>query len=132
CRFGFLPFWPPTHVGGVAPPDPLRFVPAKADLFLKVETRGKTAQNFFTLDLVREVLNIDIARDFYESTNSRRFLQLLGYFEKELGHKRFELLDRLAGGGVGVAAKFTGTPGALVVVQGKDEELVKKVSKLAL
>ena len=120
----------PVH--GDGPADPLRFVPGQAELVFKVENPARTAQNIFNLDLVREVLNIDIVREFYESTNSRRFLQLLGYFEKELGHKRFELLDRLAGGGVVVAARFTGTPGALVVVQGKDEELVKKFSKLAL
>ncbi|HMF18031.1 MAG TPA: hypothetical protein VKE98_12535, partial [Gemmataceae bacterium] len=119
-------------VRGDGPADPLRFVPAQAELVFKVENPGKTAQNIFNLDLVREVLNIDIVREFYESTNSRRFFQLLGYFEKELGHKRFELLDQLAGGGIVVAAKFTGTPGALVAVQGKDEALVTKFSKLAL
>ncbi len=114
------------------PKDPLRFVPAQAELVFKVEDPAKIAQTINNLDVVRAVLNIDIVREFYESTNARRFYQLLGYFEKELGHKRFDLLDRLAGGGIVVAAKFTGTPGALVAVQGKDEELVKKFSKLAL
>jgi hypothetical protein len=112
--------------------DPLRFVPGQAELVFKVEDPAKIAQTIFNLDQVREVLNLDIVREFYESTNSRRFLQLLGYFEKQLGHQRFDLLDRLAGGGIVVAAKFTGNPAALVAVQGKDEELVKKFSTLAL
>jgi hypothetical protein len=114
------------------PADPLRFIPGQAELVFKIENPAKTAENIFNLDLVREVLTIDIVREFYESTNSRRFFQLLGYFEKELGHKRFELLDSLAGGGIVVAAKFTGAPAALVAVQGKDEELVKRFSKIAL
>ena len=120
----------PVRADGQA--DPLRFVPGQAELVFKLEDPARIAQTIFNLDVVRDVLNIDIAREFYESTNFRRFQQLLGYFEKQLGYKRFELLDRLAGEGVVVAAKFTGTPGALVAVQGKDEELVKKFSQLAL
>ena len=44
-----------------------------------------------------------------------------------------ELLDRLAGGGAVLAAKFDGNPApALLVVQGKDEKLMQKFAETAL
>src|SRR5262245_35677253 len=63
----------PVRADGQA--DPLRFVPGQAELVFKLEDPARIAQTIFNLDVVRDVLNIDIAREFYESTNFRRFQQ---------------------------------------------------------
>src|SRR5438034_3300405 len=80
-------------------PDLLRLIPEEADLLVKVEQPRAVVENLLNHPLVNDLYHIDSVRDLYNSTNVRRFSQLVAYFEKELGAKRFELLDRLAGGG---------------------------------
>ena len=58
--------------------------------------------------------------------------QLIGYFEKELGKSKEEILDELGAGGVVVAAKFSEPGGALIVMQAKDEAKLRPVVSLAL
>lgn len=114
-----------------APPDPLRLVPAQADLAIKLERPRQLAETVLALDLVKQLQTFEPFREFYDSTNFRRFQQLLGYFEKELGGKWPELLEQLAGGGVVLAAKFGEEPApALLVMQSKDEAALKKFVKL--
>jgi len=114
-----------------SPPDPLRLVPAQADLAIKVEQPRQLAETALALDLVKQLQTFEPFREFYDSTNFRRFQQLLGYFEKELGGKWPELLDQLAGGGMVVAVKFGEEPApALLVMQSKDEAALKKFVKV--
>jgi hypothetical protein len=116
-------------------PDPLRLVPAQADFFLKVQEPRKLVEGVTKLDVVKQLLELDAVRELYESTNSRRFYQLLAYFEKRLGADRFELLDRLAGGGVALAVKFKVLEDeettAALIVQAKDEALLKRFVQAA-
>ena len=46
-----------------------------------------------------------MVQDYYDTTKVRRFFQLVTYFEKELGQDRMELIDKLTGGGVVLAAR---------------------------
>src|SRR5436305_1212485 len=73
-------------------------------------------------------------REAFQSTNARRVAKLFAYYEKELGAPWPDLLDRLAGGGVVLATKFERGGGApvLLVVQGKDDELLKRAVGLVL
>jgi hypothetical protein len=112
--------------------DPLHAVPAQAELIFKIEQPRKLAQTIYDLDAVQELLKIEVVRELYNSTKAERLYQILSYFEQKLGHKRFDLLERLAGNGVVVAAKFSGGPAALVVVQAREEQLLKKFVKLGL
>ena len=77
------------------------------------------------LDIVRGALETAGVKDFYDSTNYRRFQQLLAYYEKALGKDRYELLDGLTGGGVVAAGRLDKPGAALLVVQAKDETLLK-------
>jgi hypothetical protein len=114
-----------------SPPDPLRLVPAQADLAIKLERPRQLVETTLVLDLVKQLQTFEPFREFYDSTNFRRFQQLLGYFEKELGGKWPELLDQLAGGGIVVAAKFGEEPApVLLVMQSKDEAVLKKFIKV--
>src|SRR5262245_3982204 len=88
-----------------ATPDPLRLVPEQADLMFKVEKPRQLTQALLNLDLVSQLQSLEAFQEFYDSTNFRRFYQLVAYFEKELGDKWPELVDKIAGGGVVIAAK---------------------------
>jgi hypothetical protein len=114
------------------PADPLRLVPAQAEIVFKIENPRKSVETIYHLDAVQDLLKIDIIRELYNSTNARRGYQLLAYFEKQLGRERFELLDQLAGGGIVIAGKFTNPPGVLAVLQSRDEELLKKFVAMGL
>jgi hypothetical protein len=116
-----------------APPDPARLVPEQTDLLLEVRQPRQLIEGAITLDLVNQLRAIDQVREFLDSTTYRRFYQIVAYFEKQLGTAWPELLDRLAGGGVMLAAKQGDNPGqALLVIQGKDAELMKKFAHLGL
>jgi hypothetical protein len=116
-----------------APPDPLRLVPEQADLFVEVKAPRRLIEAGTASELFRAAQALPPVRDFYDSTNVRRFYQLVGYFEKELGAKWPDLLDRLAGGGIAFAVKYGGEPApVLLVVQGTDEPLMARFAKTAL
>jgi hypothetical protein len=110
-----------------APPDPLRLVPDHADFFVEVQQPRKLVEAGTSTELFKTVLALPPVREYYDSTSARRFFQLVGYFEKQLGAKWPELLDRLAGGGIVVAGKFgDDAQPVLLVVQGTDEGLTGK------
>jgi hypothetical protein len=116
-----------------APPDPVRLVPEQADLLLEVHHPRQLVEGATTLDLVNQLRAVDQVRELLDSTTFRRFYQIVTYFEKQLGTAWPEMLDRLAGGGVVLAAKQGDNPGhALLVIQGKDAELTKKFAHLGL
>jgi hypothetical protein len=115
------------------PQDPLRLVPDKADFIFKVEQPRKLAETIYGLDLFKKIQKLDAVVEAYDSTNARRFFQLVAYFEKQLGMKWPEIIDRVAGGGMAVGVKIGGDPSpVLLVVQSKDEKALHKFVKLTL
>lgn len=116
-----------------APPDPLRLVPSEADLFLQVKQPRQVVQTVTTLPTLHDWYQLAPVREYLDSTNVRRFRQLVAYYEKEMGAPWPELLDRVAGGGAVLAVKLGPDPApALLVVQGTDEEAMGRFSRLAL
>jgi len=116
-----------------APPDPLRLVPEQADLFVEIKQPRQLVEAGLSNPLFTAAQALPPVRDLYDSTNARRFYQLVGYFEKELGAKWPDLLDRLAGGGIVVAIKLGPDPApALLVIQGTDEAAVSRFYKAGL
>src|SRR6266849_4791816 len=115
------------------PPSPLRLIPDVADVVIEVKNPRQLVEAIVTLDAVKGFMGLEAVQEFYDSTTSRRFYQLLAYFEKELGAKWPELLDKLGGGGAALGVKIGPDPApALFVLQGKDEALLRKFFKLAL
>lgn len=116
-----------------SPPNPLRMVPAQADLVVQMDSPRQLVEAITTLELIKELQKFDAIQEAMDSTNSRRFYQLIAYFERQLGARWPELLDRLAGGGAAFAVKFGPNPApALLVIQSKDEDLLAKIVKLGL
>src|SRR5437763_8094141 len=77
--------------------DPLRLISDQADLLVKVEQPRALVEAFLSHPLVKDLYHIDAVHNLYNSTNARRFYQLLAHFEKQVGMSRFEILDRVAG-----------------------------------
>jgi hypothetical protein len=116
-----------------APPDPLRLVPSEAGFFLEVHDPRHLLDTVHALPMLEEWYELQPVKEYRDSTNARLFRQLVAYFEKELGAKWPDLLDRLAGGGAVVAVKLGPNPApALLVLQGKDEELLRRFVHLGL
>jgi hypothetical protein len=116
-----------------APPSPLNLVPAESDLLVQVKEPRRLIEALTSFEAVQQLQQFPAAREFLNSTNARRARQLLAYFERELGAPWPELVERLAGGGAAGAVKFGPNPApVLLVVRGKDEELVRKFARLGL
>src|SRR5215472_15708900 len=77
------------------PPSPLRLVPAETDFVVEVPHPRLLVESIKSLDVVERFLALQSVHELYDSTNFQRFSQFLAYFEKELGGKWPELLDRL-------------------------------------
>ncbi len=111
-------------------PDPLRLVPKEGDAVVKLENPRVLYDAIYGHEAFQDLLKIDAVAAFYDTSAVRRLNQLVVFFEKELGHDRLELLDKLSGGGAVLAARFEKKQ-VLLVVQAKDEELLKKFVALA-
>ena len=86
--------------------DPLDFVPAQAQLVLKVENPRKLADAFTSLDAYKSARELTAFQNAYDSTTARRLYQMLGYVERELGAKWPALLEQLGGNGVVLASSL--------------------------
>jgi hypothetical protein len=116
------------------PPDPLRLVPRQADLALRVDSPRKLVEAVIATAPLHELGQLAAIREALQSTNVRRLQQLIGYYEQELGAPWPDLLDRAAGGGVVLSLKFDrgGNAPVLLVVQSKDEELLRRATRTVL
>ncbi len=115
-----------------APASPLRLVPDSADVLVQVKNPRRVLETVQSLDAVKQYQQLPYVQELLDSTTGRRYYQLLAYFEKQLGAQPPELLDRLAGGGAVLATKFGDGAPVLLVVQGKDEKLMRQFADVAL
>jgi hypothetical protein len=115
------------------PPDPLRLVPEEADLLVKIEHPRRLIETGLNLDAFKQLFQLEAIQEVYDSTNFRLFYQLVAYYEKELGMKWPEIVDRAAGGGIVFSAKIGPEPAPILfIVQGTDEQFFKKFMRLTL
>jgi hypothetical protein len=107
--------------------DPLRLVPDQANFVVKIEHPDRLAQLGAQLMALPGLASFAQYREFLDSTNARRFKQLVAYFEKELGDTWPLLLDKLAGDGIVLAgAKLEKDAPILAIIQGKDAKLTQR------
>jgi hypothetical protein len=133
CLVCSLPLFGAAPLRAADAADPLRLVPAQADLALSVPQPRRLVETLLDYGPLRQFRQLEAVAELYDSTNARRFNQLVAYFEKQLGLPWPEALDRLAGGGAAVAVKFGTAPApALLVVQSTDEGLLRRFVQLGL
>ena len=113
-------------------PSPLRLIPQEAELVIQAKAPRQLMETVTSLDYVKQLLAFDIVKEFLDSTQARRFNQMVAYFEKELGVSRLELMDRVGGGGAALAARLGDNAPVLLVLQSTDEKLLRKFVQLAL
>lgn len=115
------------------PPSPLRLVPDRADLLIQAPQPRRLVETLIELDSFKKLRQLAPVRELLDSTNARRFLQLVVYFEKELGLPWPQLLDRLAGRGVVLGVQFGPNPApVLLVIEGEDDKLMQQFFQLGL
>lgn len=113
--------------------DPLDSIPPSAQLVVVSDHPRKLAEAVTGLEAFQKAQKLPQYRAIYDSASAKRAFQLLALFEKELGAKWPELLDRLAGDGAALGLQFGTDPApTIIVLQGKDEEQVKKATEFAL
>jgi hypothetical protein len=115
------------------PPSPLRLMPDQADLLIEIKNPQRLVETLTALDAVEKLRQFPSVKEILNGTTYKRFYQLVAHFEKEMGAKRSEILDRVAGGGMALGVKFGPDPApSLLVVQGKAEKQVRKFVEVAL
>ncbi len=113
--------------------DPLRCVPPTAQVVLVSDSPRTFAEAVTGLEALRTAQKLPQYQAIYDSAATRRGFQLLALFETKLGAKWPGLLDQLAGKGVALGFQFGPDPApAVLVLEGTDEEQVKKATALAL
>jgi len=117
-----------VSVASSAAPDPLRLIPDKADLVIKIENPRAFLEGIKSLDAVKDVTQLDVVRKALDSAEARRFFELIAYYERDLGHPWPVLVDKLAGGGIVIGSKINNgiDDPVLFVVQSTDEKLLAK------
>ncbi|HEV3145276.1 MAG TPA: hypothetical protein VGZ47_15400 [Gemmataceae bacterium] len=122
-----------TLTGRAEEKSPLRLIPQEANLVIRIEKPRQLAEGVLHLEVVQQARQLPFVREQLESPLFQRFLQLVAYYEKDLGQPWPELLDKLAAGGITLAIKVPEDNGpALLVIQGSDKELAQRFVKLVL
>lgn len=118
---------------GETPSSPLRLLPDDTDMVVRVPQPRQLVETLLHLSTFRSAHQLAPVREFFDSTNARRFYQLVAYFEKELGVPWPQLLDRLTGRGAVFGVKLGPNPApALLVIQSDDDKLLRQFFQLAL
>src|SRR5437660_691533 len=99
--------------------DPLQFVPDSVQIVAKVDNPRKFVEAFTTLDAAKEARELAPIKAVFDSTVARRFFQMLGHLERELGAKWPELLDQVAGNGLAAGGHFGDGKPAILAIEGK-------------
>ena len=109
-------------------PDPLRFIPDKANLVLKVENPRKLIEAVRALDVFKQAEQLDATRKALDTPAARRFFEFIAYYETDLGAAWPDPLDKLAGGGIAVGSTINDANDnpVLFAVQARDEALLAK------
>lgn len=134
CRFVSIVLlgWPTLVVAADAN-DVLRYVPNQADAALIVERPRQLVEAVMRFEPFRQLTTFPAAKEQLESTNAKRFLNLIAYYEKALGKPWPELLDTLAGGGACLAIRFDGDKSpVLFVAKSTDEALLAKAMAMVV
>ncbi|MFL5331138.1 MAG: hypothetical protein ACJ8C4_19780 [Gemmataceae bacterium] len=132
----FLIFWACFTTFAAAAPaaepsDILRYVPRQAEFVTVVDRPRDLVQAVAGMAPLRELMTFEAVKEQFDSTNSRRFRQLVAHFEKTLDRQWPDLLDDLTGGGAALALRFDPQPPpAMLVIKAKNEDTLRRAFDL--
>jgi hypothetical protein len=112
--------------------NPLRFVPGDAGLVIKIERPRQLVEMVEKHELFQKGLKLAGIREYYDTTTVQQAYQLIGYFEKELGKSRDEIIDDLGAGGIVLAMKVSEPQWIVIVLQSKDEKSLRRFMDVGL
>lgn len=115
---------------GTSRADPLASIPDSVQIVAKIENPRKLFEAITGLDAAKEAQQLAPIKAVLDSTAAKRFFQMLGHLERELGAKWPELLDQIAGNGMAVGGHFGDGKPAILVLQGSDEKQSAKAFNL--
>lgn len=105
--------------------DPVRLVPAHSEVVIKLDRPRALVETIYKHEAVQALLRLEAAASYFDNTNIRRLFQLLTYLEKQLGHDRYELLDKLAGRGIALGVQINeGKPALTLVLGARDDKVL--------
>ncbi|QEL18195.1 hypothetical protein [Limnoglobus roseus] len=114
-------------------PDPLRRLPKDCGFVFKIENPRQFVEGVTNLDAYQGLQQFPQMKEYLDSTQVRRFFQVVKYLETELGGPWPTLLDKVAGRGIAVGLALTTEPQpALLVIEGTDAATVVKAHTLFL
>jgi hypothetical protein len=127
AAIAFLLVFGPTALAA----DPLDRIPAQAGFVFKVENPRQFVQGLTKIDAYHGLQQFPAVKEYLDSTQVRRFFQVVKYLEAELGGPWPEQLDKVAGNGIALGVALAPEPQpALLVIEGTDAATVAKAFKL--
>ncbi len=120
-------------VAAQEPLDPVRRLPRSCGFVFKIENPRQFVEGLTKFDSYQGLQDFPQVKEYLDSTQVRRFFQVVKYLEAELGSPWPVLLDKVAGRGIalGVALAPEPQPG-LLVIEGTDAAVVAKAHTLFL
>lgn len=112
--------------------DPLRFVPSRSELVIKVDQPRQTLELIEKHELFQQAQQLAGVKQYYDSTTFQQLYQLVAFFEKQLGKDRHDIVSDLSGGGLVLGARLTEPKGAVLVLQSRDEPSLRRFTDIAL
>jgi hypothetical protein len=111
----------------------LKLVPVQANLVIQFENPRTAVETFLNHDVTKQTLQLPFVRRQLETPDFEKFLYLIEYYEKDLGAKWPEMIEKLAGGGLTISAKAGGDNAPLLIFfHGTDEAFTKRFLELLL
>jgi hypothetical protein len=113
--------------------DPIRRLPRQCGFVFQIENPRQFVESVTKIDAYQGLQSFPPVQEYLDSTQVRRFFQVVKYLEGELGGSWPTLLDKVAGRGIalGVALAPEPQPG-LLVIEGTDAATVAKAHALFL
>lgn len=113
--------------------EPIRRLPKSCGFVFQIENPRQFVEGVTTIDAYQGLQQFPPVKEYLDSTQVRRFFQIVKYLEGELGGPWPTLLDKVAGRGIALGVALAPEPqAALLVVEGTDAATVAKAHALFL
>lgn len=105
----------------------LKLIPPQANLVVQIDHPRRLLETIMQHDVTKQALQLPFIQQLVDAPGFQRFLQLVRYYEKDLGAPWPELVDKLAGGGLTISTRFGGDGApAVLFFRGTDEAFTKR------